>query len=172
MAGRALHRGNGLVAITWIVHVRIDLTDLRHDILGSRFSTMTFHAPTHIERCELIDLVHRLDVTVAGLTSHPFCNVALMRKVNKVWEFVDSNPLHRLASSIALADLLDVRAIGLYDRVTIHTDIERRHGSMLGFFNTRVTVSTRHLVLARMELVTKWNRLLRGVSLIGCRGVK
>jgi hypothetical protein len=109
---------------------------------------------------------------VASFTSDAFCNVALVGKVNKVWEFVDSNPFYGLAGGVALSDLLNVRAIGLNDRVTVHADIERGHSRMLGFLNTRVTVSTSHFVLARMELVTKRNRLLWGVSLIGCRGIK
>ena len=150
-----------------IVHFRTLLGDFSKYVLWSSHSAMTVHAPAHIHGRELIDLVHLANVTMASLAGHALGNVTLVREVDEVRQFVNTNPLNRRPFAVMLLNLLNMGAVRFNDRVTVHAHIDGRHRSMTRLFDPHMAIGTGHLVIAGMQLMTEWNGLFRNITLIG-----
>src|SRR5881396_3063936 len=79
---------------------------------GIRLADVTVHAPAHVERVLLIDLLHILDLPVTGLALHAGVHVTHVRKMNVFGKLVDANPRHRLLVVPERGELFDLRLAG------------------------------------------------------------
>ena len=69
----------------------IQLRELSHNILGSGFAAVTFHAPAHVHRGKLYDAVHFSYIAMTNFTRDALCNVTLVRKINKIRKLVHTD---------------------------------------------------------------------------------
>lgn len=130
---------------------------------------MAVNTPAHREWFDLLDDFHISDITVALLTINASSDVPLMVKVGVICNFVNPNPLDWLAFVPRFFDLLNLRTVCLHNTVTIHANIQTGYRCMRRFFDTRMAVHTRDLILTSVQLMTEWNGLLRRIPHISGR---
>ena len=92
-----------------------------------RVASMAIQTPPHRQRSFLVDLVHIGDVAMTSLTGDTLCDVALVVKVRVIGQLVHPHPLNRTTFFEVLPYLLNVWAVSLHNRVTVHTHIHGRH---------------------------------------------
>ncbi len=161
MAGRAVKRRN-----LFAPSIRIVWVNLFEHIPRSGLSTMALQTPTHRERLGLINHFHVLNWAVAGLTSYALRDVRAEIETRMIWKLVNTNPLDRLACFVRFFELLNVRAVGLDDAVTVHTRLDRRDHRVWAALRSDVTVFTIDLVLSGVKLVTVRDGLSRLISFV------
>ena len=98
------------------------------------------------------------------VASNPLCDMPLVREKNKVGHVVNLGPLKRIALRDQLLHFLDVRAVGLHDRMAIHADIHARDRGVARFVDRRVAILAIDLELAGVEFVAERDRLFRRIS--------
>src|SRR6202140_5358548 len=90
-----------------------------------RLSDVTVDAPAHVERRRLINLLHVLDLAVAGLASNTGVDVPHVREVHVLGQLVDADPRDRLLLVPVRRELLNFRFSGRDDGVATHAGANR-----------------------------------------------
>jgi len=121
---------------------------------------MTFEAPFHVERGNLISQRHEINASVTGRAADTLVDVNAVIEISEVGEIVHSGPLDRLSRPPTLADGFQVGAIGPDLRVAVHAGLGRGYACEAEFLNGRVTVAAIYAVIADMMFVAELNRLL------------
>src|SRR5690349_13045898 len=126
---------------------------------------VTVDAPAHPERSELMDLGHRAHVAVtrdAGVGPQRL-DVPLMRKVYESGQGVHAHPLGRFLREKRLADLFDLRFMGVGGPadylVAAPARLERRDAGLARDRHGAVTVQAGDLILPGVDVVTEEDRL-------------
>lgn len=92
-------------------------------------------------------------------------------EIDEVRKIVHSSPLDRLASSPALADRLEIRAVRPDLRMTIHTGLSRGDACIGELLDGCVAVTAVNAVISYVMFVTELNGLFAGkISLSVVRG--
>jgi hypothetical protein len=94
-------------------------------------------------------------------------NVAAVIEVHVVWNFVNANPLNRLAGFIRITNLLQLWRFSLHRCMTVHARLRCWNWRMSRFLNACVTVLAAYLKLTRMKLMREWDWLFRTISNVG-----
>jgi len=105
--------------------------------------------------------IHRFDRSVASLACDTRLYVSFVRKVHKVGKIVNLDPWNGLFVFPILGNLANQWALGCHFRMTSHAfvdawDARRWRASCFG-----MTILAWNIVVARVNLVTKRNGLLR-----------
>src|SRR5437660_11124462 len=87
---------------------------------------MARDAPFHLERSRLIHHRHLRDVAVTGRAADAFVDMNAVIEIDVIRQIVDSHPFDWLSGARALADRLQVWAVRLNLRVTVHAGLRRR----------------------------------------------
>src|SRR6266480_809729 len=136
-----------------------------------RLADVAVDAPSHVEGRRLVDLLHRLDLPVAGLTRHASVDVSHVRKVNVLGQLVDSYPRHRLLLVPESGELLDLRLVAFGgssdDGVTAHASPDGRQPGIERFVGGEVAIEAVHLQRVDVNRVAKRDRLDRAVPFRG-----
>jgi hypothetical protein len=85
-------------------------------------------------------------------------------EVDVLGELMNPNPLNRLATGVAVADLFKERAVRLHSCVTIHTDLRRGNCRVGSLIYGVVTVIAIHPHVAGVQLVAVREGLYRLIS--------
>src|SRR6476620_4294196 len=121
MTGAAINRCH---RAPWILYIGIYFCQ---NFSRSGLTSMTFHTPSHSQRLLLLNSSHSFYISMASLTRNSFCNMSLMREVNIIWKLMNANPFNGLLFLIGFSDLLNIGAVDLDNRVTVHTNIHGRN---------------------------------------------
>ena len=76
------------------------------------FLNVTANAPTHLQRCYLLDNIHSFNGTVALLAFQTGIQVDLVAETHEIRQIVDFNPRNRFVFSIVIVDFFDVWFVG------------------------------------------------------------
>lgn len=101
----------------------------------------------------MIDDLHFIDLTVAGLTTDPTVDVHRMIEVSVVRKPMHLIPLHGRSTHPTGADLSQLGALRLDPQVAIHAGLRRRNVRVRSLIDVRVTVFTGQAQLADVKLV-------------------
>lgn len=103
---------------------------------------------------------------MAGFAGNTLGNVRTVIERDMIRELMDPYPFNGFVLIIMGLELLDPWTVRLHDPVTVHANIERGDRRMPGFFNPDMAIPAIDLVNARMQPMTKRNRLFGSVPLI------
>jgi hypothetical protein len=128
--------------------------------------SVAIHAPTHGQRCKLFYAFHFLNFAVTNCASDTFINMPLVIEKGELRQIMHFDPGNRFTFAVRLHKGLNVGTVSLYDKVTIHTNIHRRHSGMTRTLNRGMAIHTWDLIFAGMSFVAKWKGLNRGIPLV------
>ncbi len=131
---------------------------------------MTAQTPLHLQCRSLIGNRHLIDLAMTGRTTYAFVHMNAVIEISKVRQVVHSNPLDWFASTKALADWLQVRAVRPNLLMTVHAGGSSRKACRGSRFHGCVTVAAIDAVVADVMFVTKLDRLLTLNPLAGVPG--
>src|ERR1043166_3157992 len=150
--------GGGVWVISIVAHAAV-ATHLVRDV--------TAYAPSHPQGGDLVDLRHFLDVAVArdaGLGTEPL-DVSHVREVDEAGHRMNPEPLGRLSLAPRVADFLDLRLVrrrgSTHELVASHAGLQRGHPRLTRDGRREMAIHAGDLVLTRMNVVAKEDRLAR-----------
>jgi len=121
---------------------------------------MTLQAPSHREWRNLADSIHVLYWSVALLARNSREDVLAVVEVHEVGKVMDLDPADGPPELHGFLQLLDFNRLFFYNAVAVHAHAFRRDSSMAAGARSIVTIKTRNLVIACMNLVREVDRLL------------
>lgn len=133
---------------------------------GGAILTMAGQAIAHVQIAELIDAIHRFHGTMTFGAVESFGDVRLVGEICVFGDFVDADPLDRLALRMRLCQLDDIRLVDSNHAVAVHADIQRWHGGVRGTLHVRMAIDARNVVVARVKLMAERNGLLGSIAFV------
>ncbi len=130
-------------------------------------SPVAIYARTHRERVLLRYTLHRLDRAVARLAANVSGHMPAVIECYEIRHVIDLDPFDRLVLIDGGIDLFHVRLVCRIGQilidlaVAVHTSCNTWHACRLRFISVRVAVHTVDLVITRVDLVRKIDRLHR-----------
>ncbi len=122
--------------------------------------SVTSNAPFHKESIFLIKGRHIIYSTVTRRTADAFSDVDTVIEIRVIRQLMDALPLDRLIIAITGPDRLEVRAVGPYLAMAIHTCLRRGHSGRRSRFHRLVAVAAVDTVVTDVVLVAELHRLL------------
>src|SRR6266511_1300459 len=158
---------NRLRSIPSVIALGLPLV-VAHGAVATHFVPLvTPHAPSHAQRRDLIHRRHALDVAVAGTArlGAERLDVALVRDMHEAGQRVAADPLGRLPLAPGVADFLDLRLVGgsgaADELVAADAGLQCGNPRFARYRYGGVAVQAGDLILARVDVVTKEDRLAR-----------
>src|SRR5215211_1131620 len=131
-----------------------------------RAPDVTIHAPSHVERVLLVDLLHVLHLAMTGLARDARIDVTHVREVDVLRQLVNANPRHRLLVVPERGELFNLRFVSADDCVTSHAGSNRGRPWIRRFVRSVVAVQAVDLERsAGVQRVRKANGLHGTVAL-------
>ncbi len=121
---------------------------------------MAGEAPFHLQRVLLKNRRHIIDLAMTCRTADSLCNVDTVIEISKFGQIVNAFPFDRLIFTETGTHGFEVRAVGPYLAVAIHTRLRRRHPGRCGSFDSRMAISAIDTVIADVVFVAELDRLL------------
>ena len=121
---------------------------------------VTGQAPFHLKSVFLKYRRHIVDLAVTRRTTDALCYVDAVIEICKFGKIVNTLPFDRLIFAEAGTHGLQIRAVGPYLAVAIHTSLRRRHSGRCCRLHRRVAIPAIDSVVADVMLVAKLDRLL------------
>lgn len=140
----------------------------RHAIKTCALFLVAANAPTHLERGDLLDDLHRLNRAVTLLTLQLGLTIGVdmdaMAKMRVLRKVMDLNPFDGGVILVMLGDFLNRWSVGPNDIMTAHARIEWRDPTTVGTPGRCVTVLAGDFSIPSVQLVAKRDRLSRLVA--------
>lgn len=132
---------------------------------------MTFEAPLHIQRRDLIGKRHQVNSPVTGRATDALVHVNAVIEIHEIRKIVHASPLDRFAGPPAFADRLEIRAVRPDLRMAIHTGLSRGNAGVSQFLDGGVAIAAVDAVISDVMFVTELDRLFaREIGLSVVRG--
>ena len=130
---------------------------------------MTIHTPAHGKILVLIDAFHLLNRPMTGLAANTLCDMRLMIEGYKVRKHVHLHPGNRKPSIKLLTEIFPPVAVLILEfsvAMAIHANIQTRNARMAPLVHVRMTITAVQREFSRVNLMTKWNGLLRRIVVV------
>ena len=143
---------------------------LRHKIRISQvrvWVAVALEAPTHTERLDLPDTVHRVYAAVTLHAAHAPRDMRGVVEIGVVGKIMYADPLHRATSAVTLPEWLEQLTLWVNLCVAIHARLRRWDCCLRCDLDCVVAITTVHPELPCVYRVAKWNwlhRLIANVS--------